>query len=354
MASIETERGSRRPLPGVDFPFLPAPMVGLSHCAFREVIRSYRPAGVRSLAFTEMLSSRRLPAERLGARPETSFDPDEGDLVPQIAAGDEERVARAIERLAPMRPVAIDLNLGCPVAHAFEREWGVALMDDPRRAERVVRASLAAARVPVSAKIRTGLRDDPAHLVDFARMLEQAGVSWITLHPRVAGARRRGRARWEYIALVRDAVSVPVVGNGDVQTADDAFDLLRRTGCDAVMIGRAALARPWIFWQIGERLGLGPPEARAGERAPREREEEGREAGRALAALAEAAARRFPPEAALKRIRFHVEWASRWLPFGHELWRRLMRAGDPIAARAEIDRFFARPQAMSARTSLLH
>jgi nifR3 family TIM-barrel protein len=337
----------------VDFPFFSAPMVGLSNLALRSVLRRYRPAGVGSLTFTEMLSSRRLPTERLGERPETSFDPDEGDLVPQVAGSERRFLEASIGKLAAMRPAALDVNMGCPVAHAFRRDWGVALMADPKRAEEVVRTCARRAPWPVSAKVRTGLRDDPEALVDFARMLEGAGAAWITVHPRTAGDKRRGRARWDYIARVREAVSIPVVGNGDIQTAADALELLRRTGCDGVMIGRASLGRPWIFWQIAEALGLPAPAGRAEGSAPRDGFAEAAEARAAILSFLDEAGGRFGPEDAFGRVRYFLGWAALWFPFGHELMRRVGRAGELAVARLEIERFFSRPQRMSERSALL-
>jgi tRNA-dihydrouridine synthase B len=342
------ERGLR-----VDFPFFSAPMVGISNLAFRSLLRRYRPSGVRSLAFTEMLSSRRLPTERLGDRPETSFDPAEDDLVPQIAGSEPRFLEASIGKLAAMKPVALDVNMGCPVAHALRRDWGVALMADPKRAEEVVRSCVRHAPWPVSVKIRTGFADDPERLVDFARMLEGAGAAWITVHPRTAAAKRRGRARWHYIARVRDAVAIPVVGNGDVQTAEDAFALLRQTGCDGVMVGRASLGRPWIFWQIAEAIGLPAPAGRTAGSAPRSGDAEAREAGSAILALLDEVSGRFSPADAFDRLRYYLRWASLWLPFGHELMRRVGRAGQLAPARLEIEDFFARPQRMSERSALL-
>ena len=117
--------------------------------------------------------------------------------------------------------------------------------------------------------MRTGLTDDPEYLVDFARMLQEAGADWITLHPRIQAHHRKGSANWSYIARVREAVRIPVVGNGDIQESDDVLRMQAATGCDGVMIARASTARPWIFWQVGESLGLPPPAGREGERAPR-------------------------------------------------------------------------------------
>jgi len=336
----------------VDFPVFLAPMVGLSHTALRQAVASYLPAGARTVAFTEMLSSRRLPTERIGDRPETAFVPHEPPLVPQLLANEERFIAASLARLEAMRPAAVDINMGCPVSKALKHNWGVALMGDPRYAEEVVRTTVRHSTVPVSVKLRTGLADDPAYLVEFARMLEEAGASWITLHPRIASQQRRGRARWEYVGRVRDAVSIPVVGNGDVQTAADAIEMLRETGCDGVMIGRASAARPWIFWQVGAALGRPAPIGREAEAPPGDPWAEGAEFAVALRTFVEAARHSFAPHDAAKRLRFFAHWGSRWLDFGHELWRRIVSTRDLDEALAVGDAFFAVPQRMTARTTL--
>jgi tRNA-dihydrouridine synthase B len=335
----------------VDFPCFLAPMVGLSHTALRQTIASYLPAGRSTLLFTEMLSSRRLPTERIGDRPETAFVDDE-TLVPQLLANEERFIAASLRKLERMRPAAIDINMGCPVTKALKHNWGVALMGDPAYAEDVVRMTVRHSRWPVSVKLRTGLTDDPEYLLDFARMLEAAGAAWLTIHPRIAAQQRRGNARWEYIARVRDAVRIPVIGNGDVQTAEDALALLRATGCDGVMIGRAAAARPWIFWQIAEALALPCPPGRDGEAAPASGLDEGREYARALTTFIDACEHSFTPVDAIKRLKFFVHWGGRWLDFGHELWRRMTSIDGLGAARTIGREFFAQPQRMSARTTL--
>ncbi|MFM7736522.1 MAG: tRNA dihydrouridine synthase [Alphaproteobacteria bacterium] len=336
----------------VDFPVFLAPMVGLSHTALRQTVASYLPAGARTVSFTEMLSSRRLPTERIGDRPETAFVPHEPPLVPQLLANEERFIVGSLAKLAAMRPAAIDINMGCLVSKALKHNWGVALMGDPRYAEEVVRTTVRHSTVPVSVKLRTGISDDPAYLVEFALMLEEAGASWITLHPRIAAQQRRGRARWEYVGRVRDAVSIPVVGNGDVQTATDAIELLRETGCDGVMIGRASAARPWIYWQIGSALGLAPPPGREGKMPPADPWAEGAEFAFALRTFVAAARASFAPADASKRLRFFAHWGSRWLDFGHELWRRIGSARDLDEALAIGDAFFSVPQRMAARTTL--
>src|SRR5262249_31686210 len=155
--------------------------------ALRQTVRSYVPARARNLLFTEMLSTRRLPAERIGDRPETVFLSSEDCLVPQLIGNEERFIAASLRKLEAMAPVAIDINMGCPVSQAMHNQWGVALMGDPARAEAVVRTVVRHSRWPVGVKLRTGLDDDPVYLDDFVQMLEAAGASWITLHPRTAG-----------------------------------------------------------------------------------------------------------------------------------------------------------------------
>ena len=336
----------------VDFPFFLAPMVGLSHLALRQTVRSYLPERARTLLFTEMLSSRRLPTERLGATPETITDSCEDDLVPQLLGNEERFIGPSLHKLSGAAPRAIDINMGCPVSQALRHNWGVALMGDPAYAEEVVRTTVRLSPWPVSVKLRTGLQDDLAYLIDFCRMLEGSGVAWITLHPRLAREGRRGTANWDYIGRVREELRIPVIGNGDVQTADDAIDLLRSTGCDGAMIGRAAVARPWIFWQIGERLGQNAPPSLAGTAAPADGWAEGREFHRAFLRFVATAEPRFADADARKRIRFFLHWGSRWLDFGHELWRRVGSAPDLDEARARAEHFFTHPQRMAERTVL--
>ena len=336
----------------VDFPFFLAPMVGLSHVALRTTIRSYMPSGAKNLLFTEMLSSRRLPTERIGDRPETATDPRETNLVPQLLGNEERFIRGSLKKLEAMRPMAVDINMGCPVTRALKHNWGVALMGDPAYAREVIETTVRFSPWPVSVKLRTGLKDDIEYLLDFCQMVEDAGASWITLHPRTAADHRRGTANWDHIARVRDTVKVPVIGNGDVQTAEDALALLRQTGCDGVMIGRAAVARPWIFWQLGEALGLPDPPACAGERAPRDGYEEGAEFLRAFERFVDVAEPRFLPRDARKRVNFFVHWGARWLDFGHELWRRISGAADLPECRERARSFFARAQRMTSRTVL--
>ena len=337
----------------IDFPILVAPMVGISHVAFRALVRSYLPAGCSTLLFTEMLSSRRLPSERVGATPLTYvMEGGERDLVPQLLANEERFIQESARKLEAILPAGIDINMGCPVKKALAHNWGVALMGDIGYAAGVVGMAKRHVGLPVSVKMRSGLSENLPYLLEFVQAMEESGADWLTLHPRIQPQGRRGRAAWEAIARARDAVGIPVVGNGDVQTAEDVLAMRSATGCDAVMVARAATARPWIFWQLGEALGFPPPVGREGESAPRSPEEEGREYGRALLFFLDRIERWFTVEEGLRRLRFFVAWGHRWLPFGHHLWAQMTKSRDLVEARVAIERFFQHPHALLARTSL--
>jgi tRNA-dihydrouridine synthase B len=336
----------------VDFPVLFAPMAGLSHVAFRQVVRSYLPGGTNTLLFTEMLSTQLLPREEVGRTPKTRIAAGEDDLVAQLLGNNEALIGKSMDKLMAIHPAGIDINMGCPVSKVLKHNWGVALMGDIRYAEQVVRQTRRSTQLPLSVKMRTGLSDDPAYLVDFARMLEEAGADWITLHPRIQAHHRKGTANWQYIARVREAVRIPVVGNGDVQEASDILRMRQETACDGVMVARASTARPWIFWQVGEALGLSAPAGREGECAPRTPEEEGRECHRALRRFCDELELRFPPEEQLPRLRLFLAWGHKWLFFGHYLSTRVNRCPDLAAARKLIAEFFSEPKPLQPRTLL--
>ncbi len=349
-------RLSRVPFAGgrrVDFPVLLAPMVGLSHVAFRALVRSYLPSGASTLLFTEMLSSRRLPSERVGGTPQTYvMEGGERDLVPQLLANEERFIRESMRKLEPLSPAGVDINMGCPVKKALAHNWGVALMGDIGYASGVVAIARRHVSVPLSVKMRSGLSENLPYLIDFIQAMEASGADWLTLHPRTQAQNRRGRASWETIARAREAVAIPLAGNGDVQTAEDVLRMFAETGCDGVMVARAAVARPWIFWQLGESLGWPPPPGREGERAPRTPEEEGRECRRAHLLFLDLLEKWFVPAEGIRRLRFFVAWSHKWLPFGHHLWAATTRVDDYPAARAAVRRFFETPHILTPRTTL--
>jgi len=327
-------------------------MAGLSHVAFRQLVRAYLPRGANSLLFTEMLSTRLLPLEDVGRTPQTRISAEEDDLVPQLLGNDARLIECSVEKLKSVRPAGIDINMGCPVSKVLKHNWGVGLMGDIRYAEQVVKSTRGATDLPLSVKMRTGLSDDPVYLVEFVQMLEETGADWVTLHPRIQAQHRRGRANWTYIRRVREAVRMPVIGNGDVQEQDDILRMQLETGCDGVMVARAATARPWIFWQVGEALGWPPPPGREGERAPRTPEEEGHEYQRALTHFCDGLELHFAPTEQMPRLKLFLAWGNKWVFFGHYLWKQVNRCSDLREARTVISDFFSTPKTLLPQTNL--
>lgn len=336
-------------------------MVGMSHAPLRAVIRDYLPQNAKTTWPTEMLNSRRIPKEELGSTAETGRNPVETFLVPQILGNEEGPIRDSVRKLVDWGADAIDINMGCPVQKALRHNYGVALMGDAKYAAEVVAMTVKHANVPVSVKLRAGLQSDFEYLKNFAKGLEEAGASWLCLHPRTAEQKRRGRADWSQIKRLKHELKIPLVGNGDIQTADDVLLMQKETDCDMVMSGRALAAKPWLFWQLGEKLGFSAPETevRLSENgspraAPQTREEEGREYGRTLLRLIEEMEKaNWREDLILRKFRYHVRMTSMWLMFGQEVISISTLSKSVADLKKSLKEFFSKPQEMSERTQLL-
>jgi len=316
---------------GVDFPVLIAPMVGISHVAFRELIRSYTPVGLNPLIFTEMLSTRRLPSERLDAVNEIRVAEGEGYFVPQLLGNEERFIAPSIEKLLRLGPWGFDINMGCPVEHILKHNWGVRLLGDRAYAADVVRMTKRHSPLPVSVKLRGGADADldVTWLDEFTAALEDAGADWLTIHARPRARGHTGEANWRLCSEIASRRGIPIVANGDVQTADDALSLLGPDfGMDGVMIARAACVRPWIIWQIAARMGCTTaPQGRAGELPPEGGIAEGREYVRACLTMIDQLETYFEGDDYIrKKFSFFVATGARWFPFGHAFWALTTKA----------------------------
>lgn len=308
---------------GVDFPYMIAPMVGISHVAFRELVRSYTPTALRPLRFTEMLSTRRIPNERVELVESLYCAPEERDFVPQLLGNDEKFIAPSIQRLLSSRPWGFDINMGCPTKKTIEHNWGVRLMGDMEYAADVVRITKKHSPLPVSVKIRAafGEKIDLEYLYRFTEKLENAGADWMTVHCRPSGQRHRGHAYWEILEALQAKRTIPLVANGNIQTADDAISLVRQSGVGGAMIARAAVARPWICWQIGYKLGL------TDEVPPLTKEEEGKEFFRAGERFFDFLLHYFSDsKKTLYKAKLYTALGGLWIPFGHDLWKQVNRA----------------------------
>jgi len=329
-----------------------APMVGLSHFYLRKIVRSYLPQNANTIWPTEMLNSRKLPVQPVGQTPETLRADDETGLVPQILGNEENFIRDSVKRLEDWGAEGIDINMGCPVKKALRHNYGVALMGDMKYASEVVAMAKRSSKLPVSVKLRSGFQHDRSYLKDFVTGLAESGASWITLHPRSAGEARRGEAQWDEISFVRDSLKIAVIGNGDIQVANDIFEMKQKTGCDAVMIGRAITARPWLLWQAGEQLGFLPPRGRENQSAPRLPLEEGEEYGRMLLQLMTEFQTAGDSDLALRQLRFFVRTGSVWLEFGNTLYGLMCRAKNLEEAKVLAREFFSHPQKMIQKTEL--
>ncbi|UOF02600.1 tRNA dihydrouridine synthase [Bdellovibrio reynosensis] len=337
----------------VNFPLCLAPMVGLTHVALREVMREYLPDGAYTIWPTEMLNSRRIPGENLEKTPETMRAVHEPGLVPQILGNEEIPIAESVKRLIEWGAEAIDINMGCPVQKALKHNYGVALMGDPNYAAEVVRMTVKNSSIPVSVKLRAvGSTKEFDDLLTFVSGLRNSGAAWVCLHPRTAAQKRRGFADWEQIKQLHQAVDFPVIGNGDVQTAEDALLMLKETGCDMAMAGRGLAARPWMMWQVGEDLGFAPPTGKEGLRAPRTSEEEGAEYGKVLLKLIDRCRHYFGEDLAMRKVRFYVRTTSVWLPFGNTLVGVCAKARTLDEMVVGVQKFFEGSVEMSLRTEL--
>ena len=339
-------RSSRLETFGISFPFMVAPMVGLSHVAFRRLVRSYTPPSAQALLFTEMLSTRRIPGERLDTTNELKTAPCETLFIPQLLGNEEKYIAPSVEKLMTVKPFGFDINMGCPVSHTLRHNWGVRLMGDKEYAGEVVRMVKRHSPLPVSVKLRgsAGEGEDLDALLAFTEALESAGADWITVHPRPRAQQHKGDANWRLVHEVRTRRGIAVVGNGNVQTADDAIATYKNFMVDGVMIARAATARPWILWQIAKRLGhTDAPEGMTHAQCPESPEEEGREYARAclrhLAFMQES----FPQEDyVLEKFRFFAATGSRWYQFGHSFWKMTTKAKTLAELRDGIEDFASR------------
>lgn len=226
-------------------PYVLAPMAGITDKAMRLVCRDFG-AG---LQFSEMVSAKALTYGNEKSLKLMDLDGEHAPVAVQIFGAEPEVMAEGARIAVYHGAPALDINMGCPVPKVAGNREGAALLKDPTRARAIVQAVSEAVSVPVSVKMRIGWDDADPAITDFAQGLEAAGASLITVHGRTRSQYYSGEADWERIAEVVSAVSIPVIANGDVFTPADAGRLLQVSGAAAVMIGRGALGRPWLFSQ---------------------------------------------------------------------------------------------------------
>jgi nifR3 family TIM-barrel protein len=310
-----------------------APMTFLGHLAFREVLDELGGCG---LMFSEMCSAGRIPTED---RTKSAYfrwrDQEAHQLAIQMVGNKPERMALAARRIESEGLWGVDINLGCSAQAICKYNQGAALMRDIRGAAALVKQVRQAVTCPLTVKFRTGWEDNPEIPVDFARRLEDAGVDALTYHPRVAPDRRNRPPKWEYIAMVKEAVSIPVFGNGDVFDAQDCLKMLKTTGCDGVALGRIAIAKPWLFaqWTLGRR----PPS------------DIDKNVSLKMAALLQTY---FDGKSALRRFKRYSAYLASNYVFGNSLYNRLRNAADFTIIEDILRQFFEKQPQQLKRPNL--
>lgn len=310
-----------------------APMAGLGHVAFRELVSEF---GGYGLLFTGMCSAKAIPHENPAVSPVFKWRKSEiSALVCQIFGPDPISMGLAAQRIEREGFFGVDLNFGCSVAAICKRGCGAALLRDPDLAVEILARVRSSVTIPVFVKFRTGWTSDPAPAVELAKRFEDKGADALVFHPRVAPDRRSRPPRWEQIALLSEAVSIPVFGNGNVFDMNDLTNMVEQTGCDGVSIGRIAVSRPWIFAEWTR--GFTPTMSTYHQTAVR---------------LTELLVKYHEEKFAVKLYKKFIPYFSANFRFGHSICKELLKADTMEELRSNIDGVFDRTPEIVARPNI--
>ncbi|MBC2713821.1 MAG: tRNA-dihydrouridine synthase family protein [Desulfobacteraceae bacterium] len=310
-----------------------APMAGLTHVAYRELLDGYGGCG---LLFTEMCSARSVPHENRYVSPVFRWRDEElPRLVCQIFGSDPESMATAAKRVEAEGFFGVDLNFGCSVAAICKKNCGAALLKTPDLAVKMVRDVRKAVSIPLTVKFRTGWEDRPDFAMDLARRFEDAGADALIFHPRVAPDRRSRPPKWEYIREVKQAVSIPVFGNGEVFTLNDCEKMIETTGCDGVSLGRIAIAKPWVFSQWSNGCAV-------------EMEIYRKNIKQMILLLS----KHYEATPAIRKFKKMAVYNAALFRFGHSFLKKMSRADDFFEIESAVDAFFDESPELADRPNL--
>ena len=292
-------------------PLYLAPMAGVSESPFRRICRRFGA----DVVVTEFLSAEGIRRENEATLDKLRFGADERPIGVQIFGGEPDAMGEAAALVTDLfQPDFVDINFGCPVKKVVKRNGGSGCLKDPQLVTNVIRAVTSSTHLPVTVKIRSGWSEEMRDPVGIALRCQDAGARALALHPRTRAQMYTGSARWEEIAAVADALEIPVIGNGDIRTAEDVVRMHRETRCDAIMIARGSFGQPWIFTRARAMLNGTevPPEPTVAERF-------------AIALDHARMARDYEPDRRGAAIEFrkHLGWYVKGLPGSAEIRRRL-------------------------------
>lgn len=319
-----------------------APMAGLTDTVFRRFIRNLSGCG---LIMTEFTSSHGVTQHVRGERRKNRkfrylhYEPDEHPIAAQLFGADPDVMAEAARIVEDNGFDILDLNFGCPVKKVVKCGGGSGLLRNLPLVEKILRKVRKAVKIPFTCKFRSGWNDKEIVAVNVARLAEDCGLQAVALHGRTREQGYSGRANWDLIGEVKQAVGIPVIGNGDVFTAEDAVAMFRQTGCDGVMIGRAASSNPWIFRQIQQYIHTGDYD----QPTEQDRYEMIRDYFGALLENPD----NVSGEICGKMKQF-ASYFTRGLRNGSELRKEIYHARTPDQICAKLDEFFAETQVCTA------